>query len=229
MSGKDSVRAATESAKDAVRYAAEAVVPYAETARDTAAHYAHEANERLVPMVSQMATDASRQARSAYDTHLHPRMRAARAHVPPNVDRAATRAVHETRRAARQAADYTTPRLESALAAAHPVAEEAASRSAAALAALRGQVSAREVQHLVRRREYRRKAGKVVKGLAILGALVGGAYLAWRWWDEQSNPDWLVEPPAATEVPARDAAQTTFDDELAAKEREASRPDDEQN
>ncbi len=33
----------------------------------------------------------------------------------------------------------------------------------------------------------------------MLGAL-GGAYAAWRWWDKQANPDWLVEPPVATEV-----------------------------
>ncbi|MFI8274943.1 DUF5324 family protein [Streptomyces sp. NPDC085929] len=224
---KDSVHLAAESARDTVKHAAEVVAPYAATAREAAVHYATEANERLAPKVSYASAEAARQARTAYDCHLHPRMKAARAHVPPNVDRAATMAVHHTRRAARQAADYTQPRLESALAAAQPVAEEAASRSTAALAALRGQVSAKEVQKLVRRNERRACTGRALKWVAVVGAVAAGAYMAWRWWDQQSNPDWLVEPPAATEL-SREREQASFDDELAAKERESgSGPADE--
>ena len=37
--------------------------------------------------------------------------------------------------------------------------------------------------------------------MAVVGALAGGAFAAWKWWDRHANPDWLVEPPAATEVP----------------------------
>lgn len=221
MTRKDSVLAAAESARETVRHASEVVAPYAGTAKDAMAHYAHEANQLLAPKVSHAANEAARQARTTYDSHLHPRMRAARAHVPPNVDRAATRAVKQTRRAARQAADYTQPRIESAIAAATPVAEEAASRSAAALAALRGQVSAKEVQRLVRRHERRARCGRALRGVAVAGVLAGAAYAAWKWWDQQSNPDWLVEPPAATEVPAGEGEPASFDDELAAKEREA--------
>ncbi|MDJ0380785.1 DUF5324 family protein [Streptomyces sp. G-G2] len=221
MTRKDSVHAAAESARETVRHAAEVVAPYAGTAKDAAAHYAHEANVRLTPKVSYAADVAARQARTAYDSHLHPRMVSARAHVPPNVDRAATLAVHRSRKAARQAADYTAPRFESALAAAQPVAEEAASRSAAALAALRGQVSAKEVQRLIRRGERRARCGRALKGVALVGLLAGGAFAAWKWWDQQSNPDWLVEPPAATDLP-RDGAGVGFDDELAAKERSAA-------
>ena len=220
MTRNESVRAAAESAKDTVRHAAEVVAPYAGTARDAALHYAHEANERLAPKMSYAAGEASKHARHAYDTHLHPRMRAARTHVPPNIDRAATKAVAQTRLAARQAADYTQPRIESALAAATPVAEEAASRSAAAMAALRGQVSAKEVRRLVRRHERRAACGRFLKGAAIFGVVAGAAFAAWKWWDQQSNPDWLVEPPAATEL-SRDAEPASFDDEMAAKEREA--------
>ncbi len=203
MTGKDSVRLAAESARETVRHATEAVAPYAESARDAAVHYAQEANERLAPKVSHAANGAARQCRMTYDSHLHPRLRAARAHVPPPVDL------------------YTQPRIESALAAATPVAEEAASRSTAALAALRGQVSAKEVQKLVRRHERQAQCGRLFKGVAVVGVLAAGAYLAWRWWDQQSNPDWLVEPPAATELSAQDAAPASFDDELAEKEREA--------
>ncbi|CAM5511931.1 hypothetical protein SAVIM338S_03800 [Streptomyces avidinii] len=223
MTRKESVRLAATSARDTVRHAAEVVAPYAESAKHTATHYAHEANERLAPKVSYAATEAAKQARTTYDSHVHPRLQSARAHVPPNVDRAATNAVRQTKLAARQAADYTQPRLESAIAAAQPVAEEAASRSTAAFAALRGQVSAKEVQKLVRRHERRARRGRLFKGVAVVGVLAGAAFAAWKWWDQQSNPDWLVEPPAATELSARDeeVAPATFDDELAAKEHEA--------
>ncbi|MFD3805214.1 DUF5324 family protein [Streptomyces sp. NPDC058611] len=221
MTRKDSVRLAAESARETVRHASEVVAPYAETAKDAAVHYAHEANERLAPKVSYAANEAAKQARTTYDNHLHPRLKSARSHVPPNVDRAATRAVEQTRRAARQAADYTQPKFESAIAAATPVAEEAASRSTAAFAALRGQVSAKEVQRLVRRHERRARTGRVLRGVALVGLLAGGAYAAWKWWDQQSNPDWLVEPPAATELSARDTGPASFDDELAEKERDA--------
>lgn len=37
----------------------------------------------------------------------------------------------------------------------------------------------------------------------MAGLVVAGAYAVWRWWDKQANPDWLVEPPAATEVSDR--------------------------
>ncbi|MFG2748104.1 DUF5324 family protein [Streptomyces xanthophaeus] len=221
MTGKDSVRLAAESARESVRHAAEVVAPYAESAKDAAVHYAHEANERLAPRVSYAANEAARQARTTYDCHVHPRLKAARTHVPPNVDRAATKAVKQTREAARQAAEYTQPRIESAFAAAQPVAEEAASRSTAAFAALRGQVTPKEIQRLVRRHERRARTGRVLKAVALVGLVAGGAFVVWKWWDQQSNPDWLVEPPAATELSAHDSGPASFDDELAEKEREA--------
>ncbi|MER5905032.1 DUF5324 family protein [Streptomyces mirabilis] len=193
MTRIDSVRAATGSAKDSVLHAAEVVAPYADTAKDRASYYANEALVRLAPKVSL----AAEQARVQYGAHLAPRLEQARTHVPPKVDQAAVR----TRQAAMQAAEYTRPRIEQAVAAAQPVREEAASRGVAAIAALRGQVSPQEIQKLVRKHERRAKAGRVAKGLLVLGILAGGAFAAWKWWDKQANPDWLVEPPAATEVP----------------------------
>jgi hypothetical protein len=227
----DSVRAATGSAKDSVLHAAEVVAPYADTAKDRAAHYAHEARVRLAPKVSQAAD----QARVQYGAHVAPRLEQARTHVPPKVDQAAHEAAVRTALAARQAADYSRPRLEQAMAAAGPVRDEATARGVAAMAALRGQISPKEIQKLVRKHERRARAGRAMKMLLVVGALAGGAFAAWKWWDKQANPDWLVEPPAATEVPESGrltsvdgSGQSVLDPEVQAKqaEDEAAQRDD---
>ncbi|MEV5987251.1 DUF5324 family protein [Streptomyces sp. NPDC052051] len=196
MTRIDSVRAATGSARDSVLHAAEVVAPYADMARTKAAQYAREAGVRLAPKMSQAAD----QARVQYGTYLAPRLVQARSHVPPRVDQAAQNAA----RAYRQAAEYSRPMIEQAMAVAGPAREEAAARSTAALAALRGQVTPKQIQKLVRRQQRRATAARAVKGLALLGVLAGSACAAWKWWDKQTNPDWLVEPPAATEVPQGD-------------------------
>ncbi|MFE9440547.1 DUF5324 family protein [Streptomyces sp. NPDC006602] len=227
MTRIDSVRAATGSAKDSVLHAAEVVAPYADTAKDRAAHYATEARVRLAPKVSQ----AAEQARVQYDAHLAPRLESARsqalAHVPPKVDKAAHEAATRTRKAAKQAADYSRPRIEQAVAVTGPVRDEAAARTAAAVAALRGQVSPKDIQKLVRKHERRARAGRLAKALAVAGLVAGGAFAAWKWWDKQANPDWLVEPPAATEVPESSrlssvdgTGQAVLDPEVQAKQAE---------
>ncbi|MER6558566.1 DUF5324 family protein [Streptomyces sp. NPDC001027] len=207
MTRIDSVRAATGSAKGSVLHAAEVVAPYADTAKERAALYAHEARVRLAPKVSL----AAEQARVQYGAHVAPRLEQALTHVPPKVDLAAHEAAVRTRLAARQAADYSRPKIEQAVAAAGPVKDEAAARGAAALAALRGQVTPKEIEKLARKHRRHARAGKLAKALAVLGAVAGGAYAAYRWWDKQANPDWLVEPPAATEVPAKGANLTSVD------------------
>ncbi|MER6915222.1 DUF5324 family protein [Streptomyces sp. NPDC000594] len=194
MTRMDSVRAATDSARESVLHAAEVVAPYAGTARDQATHYAHEARVRIAPKVSAATHRARLQARHQYDAHLAP-------HVPPAVDDAAHRAALQARRAARQAADFSRPRVEHALAAAGPARDEALARSSAALAALRGQVTPDDVRKAVRRHERRSRAAHAGKVVVIVGAVAVGAFALWSWWDRQANPDWLVEPPAATEVP----------------------------
>ncbi|MGW2560657.1 DUF5324 family protein [Streptomyces sp. NPDC001514] len=222
MTRMDSVRAATGTAKESVLHAAEVVAPYAGTAKGQAALYAHEARDYLAPKVSHAAHEARRQARAQYRTRVAP-------HVPPKVDDAAHRAAVRTRKAARQAADYTKPRIESAVAAAQPVGLEAAARSAAALAALRGQVSAKEIRKLARKHERRAKVGRATKGVAVLSVVAVGVFAAWKWWDKQANPDWLVEPPAPTEVSDPGAplasvdgsSQAVLDPEVQAKQAES--------
>ncbi|MDT3395208.1 DUF5324 family protein [Streptomyces sp. B1866] len=209
MTRMDSVRAATGNARTGVQHAAEAVAPYAGTAKDTAVRYAHEARERLAPKVTHAAHQAKAAAGDQYRVHLSPRIEQARGALPPKVDAAATRAATRTRQAARQAADYTAataPRVGQAVAgaraAAEPVAEQAVARGGAALAALRGQVTAAEIEKLARKRRRRARTGRVVKRTAFLGVVGAGVYAAWKWWDRQASPDWLVEPPAATEADA---------------------------
>ncbi|WP_330458837.1 DUF5324 family protein [Streptomyces sp. NBC_00820] len=225
MTRIESVRAATGSAKDSVLHAAEVVAPYADTAKERAAHYAQEARVRLAPVVSQ----AAEQARTQYDVRLAPRLEEARSHVPPKVDLAAQEAAVRTRKAARQAAKYSRPRIEYAMAATAPVRDEAAARGAAALAALRGHVSAEEIEHLARRNKRRGRASRVLKYVAVLGVLVGGAVVVWRWWDRQANPDWLVEPPAATEMPDADRLRSVDGTGSSALDPEVQAKQDEEN
>ncbi|MEV0441958.1 DUF5324 family protein [Streptomyces spectabilis] len=229
MTRKDSVRAAADSAKESARHAADAVAPYAEEAKDRATHLAQEARSRLAPKVSHAAHAAADQARVQYGAHVAPRVVQARGHVPPKLDHAAHEAAARTRRAARQAADFSKPRIEHAVAVSGPVREEAKGRGAAALAALRGQVSPQEIKELARRQERRARTGRTVKRLAVLGLLGAAAVAVWKWWDKQANPDWLVEPPAATEIPADrtpltsvdGSGQASLDPEVQAKQAEA--------
>lgn len=222
MTRMDSVRAASDSAKESVLHAAEVVAPYSRHGEGRAAHYAHEARVLIAPKVSKAARQARAQAREQYDSYVAP-------HVPPRVDAAAQIAAVKTRSAYRQAADYTVPRVEHAVAATGPVFEEAGSRSTAAWAALRGQVTPKEIQKIVKKHERQARAGRLAKGLLVLGILVGGAYAAWRWWDKQANPDWLVEPPAPTDadvdegtvLTSVDDSEAPLDPEVEAKETEA--------
>ncbi|MCX5388359.1 DUF5324 family protein [Streptomyces sp. NBC_00083] len=224
MTRMESVRAATGTAKESVLHAAEVVAPYADSARQQAAqyaqHYAQEARVRVAPKVSKAAAQARSQARHQYDARVAP-------HVPARMDDVAHQAAERSRRAARQAADYAAPRVEQAVAAAQPLREEAMARSTAALAALRGQVTPREIEKLARKHRRHARNARFAKGVLVVGVLAGGAFAAWRWWDKQANPDWLVEPPEPTEVPDRtplssvDGSADALDPEVQAKQAEA--------
>ncbi|CAG6393544.1 conserved hypothetical protein [Actinacidiphila cocklensis] len=195
----DSVRNAADITKDSVRHAAEVAAPYASTAKDEATRYAQQAGS--------YAQQAGALARQTYDAKLAAQVRQAReqawAAVPPKTAVAVETAARRTRKTARTAADYTAPRVGSAVAAtravAVPVTNEALLRGAAALHALRGQVTATEIDRLVRRRVRRERAGRAFRGVLLAGIVGGAAFAAWRWWSKQANPDWLVEPTEPTE------------------------------
>lgn len=196
----DSVRHAADVTKDSVRHAAEVAAPYANTARESAVHYGKQAG-----CYSRKAGLAAKQH---YDTRLAPQVGQARDQVwsamPPKATNAVETAARRTREGTRAAADYTAPRVGSAVAAtrsvAGPAKDEVVVRGAAALQALRGQVTATEIDRLVRRRIRRQKTGRALRDALIAGFAFGAAVAAWKWWSKQSNPDWLVEPPEPTEV-----------------------------
>lgn len=211
MTRKNGTRPAPGTAKHSVQHAAEVVAPYATSAREQCTHMAHEARERLGPKVSDLADSAH----VAYGAHVAPRMQKARRAMPHELDRTAA----GTARRAREAAAYATPRVVGAAAvakaaaaatkaAAGPVTRAAAARGTAALSALKGEVSPEEIGELARKRHRRELVGRTAKGTVVVGVLGAGAVVAWRWWDRQVNPDWMVEPPEATE-PDTDAASTT--------------------
>ncbi|GAB3120048.1 DUF5324 family protein [Streptomyces calidiresistens] len=225
MNRNGRVRAAGDHAKETARHAAEVVGPYAASARENARHYAHETGTYLAPRTRK----AVREAEKNYRKHVAPHVDRARRSLPDGVDEVAHRAADGTRRAAHRAAEgarhakaAAAPRIEAARAHAGPVGEEVAARSAAAVAALRGAVSPAEIRRAVRRRERRARTRRAVKWVGLTGLVVGGAWAAWRWWDQQTNPDWLVEPPAPTEL-GEDVLDepAVLDPEVEAKQAEA--------
>ena len=157
-------------------------------------------------------------------SRVSPLLEQAREHVPPAVEDAVGKAARRTRRAARsarssaaaaalQAREAAVPAVshawdEAALAAAQ-AAQVAHDRGAAALPVLRGQVSLAEVEALAARHSRSRRSRRARRLLVLvgLGAVAGGGLAAWKWWQKQSNPDWLVEPPASP-LPLRSTPAT---------------------
>lgn len=222
MTRKNGTRPAPGTAKQSVHHAAEVVAPYATSARDQCAHMAHEARDRLGPKVSDLADSAQ----LAYGAHVVPRVKKVRRAMPDELDRTATDAA----RKARGAAAYAAPRIVGAAAAtkaaasatkhaAGPATRQAAARGTAALSALKGEVSPEEIGELARKRHRREVVARTAKGTVVVGALGAGAVVAWRWWDRQVNPDWMVEPPDATE-PDADASTTRIVDDTEYMDRE---------
>ena len=118
MTRIDSVRAATGSAKDSVLHAADVVAPYADTAKDRASllrdtRHAYGSRRRCRRLRNRPVSSTAHISRRAFEQ--------ARTHVPPKVDHAAHEAAVRTAQGRRQAADYTGPRIEQAVAAAGPV------------------------------------------------------------------------------------------------------------
>ncbi|WP_051951178.1 DUF5324 family protein [Actinacidiphila yeochonensis] len=203
MTRIDSVRHAADVTKESVRRAAEVAAPYANTAKDTVIIYGRQAGV--------YGRQASVLAKQNYDAKLADRVDQVReqawAAVPPKAVVAVETAARRTRDGAQAAVDYTAPRVGTAVAVtrsvAVPVGEEAVMRGSAAVQALRGNVSAADIDRLVRRRLFREKAGRIAVDAAFAAVACGVGLAVWRWWSSQNNPEWLVEPSEATEVGER--------------------------
>lgn len=189
-------RTGAQQAAVGARQAAAVVAPYASTARIRAAYYAGYwmggARQRMALIMAQ-----------------------AKGALPPNVEHAVETAAKHTRTTVKNAAEYTAPRVSHAMAtartAAEPVADEAMTRGTAALAALRGKVTPREIEKLARRRARRERGERVAMRVAVAGMVASGSFAAWKWWSQQSSPDWLVEEPEEGEAGTGAAGRTTFD------------------
>jgi hypothetical protein len=210
----DSVRHAADVTKDSVRHAAEVAAPYASTAKDSAVYYGRQAGTYAGTYGRQAGT----MAKERYEVRLAPKVGQMRdqawAAMPPKAANAVETAGRRTREGARVAAGYTAPKVATAVATtvavAGPAKDEIVLRGTAALHALRGQVTAAEIDRLIRRRIRRQQAGRALRGLLVVALAGGAAFAAVKWWSKQSNPDWLVEPSAATEVDERGAGGGTL-------------------
>jgi hypothetical protein len=206
----DSVRHAADVTKDSVRHAAEVAAPYASTARQNAVVYSRQAGV--------YGRQAGALARQQYDALLADKVDQARAQamaaVPPKAAAAMETAARRTRAGTRAAALYAAPRAVAAIATtravAGPAKDEVVVRGSAALHALRGHVTAADIDRLVRRRLRREKAGRAMRGMLVMTLAGGAVFAAVKWWSKQSSPDWLVEPSEATEVSDRVGKGTTL-------------------
>ncbi|MFE2106621.1 DUF5324 family protein [Kitasatospora sp. NPDC059463] len=177
----------------------------------------------LADNARQQATQAAHTVRVQYDRHIAPQVGHAFASLPPEAQQNALKALHRTQeaalaarhsaaRAADQARSTVTPKVvhavEEARAAVVPVAHEAQTRGAAALTAMRGNVTSAEISDLAARNARRSCRTGWATGLAVAGVIaIAGGIATWQWWRHRSNPEWLVEPPSA----ARPAAPSDAD------------------
>ncbi|WP_405584211.1 DUF5324 family protein [Streptomyces sp. NBC_01190] len=212
MTRIDSVRHAADVTKDSVRHAAEVAAPYASTAKDGAVHYGKQAGV--------YGKQAGLLAKQQYDAKLADRVEhvveqvrdQAAAAVPPKAATAIETVTTATKKGAKAAAEYTAPKVSTAVAAtranAGPAKDEVVLRGGAALQALRGSVSAADIERLVRRKIRRQRTGRAFRGLVVIGLAGSAAFAAVKWWSKQSNPDWLVGPDESAEPMESDRVAT---------------------
>ncbi|MFC9325754.1 DUF5324 family protein [Kitasatospora sp. NPDC057015] len=227
-----------DSARETADKTKETLAPYAATAKDTALHFADEARQRvgpaweaIGPKVGETAERARtgaaqtvRNARIQYDKHLAPQFGQAFAHLPPEAQQNALKAFHRAQEAALAArlsaakvagqtkatiGPKVAQAVEDARSTVVPVAQEAQIRGAAALTALQGHVTASEISDLAAKNARKEQRNGWATGLAVAGTLaVGSGVIAWQWWRRQSNPEWLIEPPAVQGAPNTERATT---------------------
>jgi hypothetical protein len=143
-------------------------------------------NERLAPMAADARESATKYVEETRDWAA-PKVEAAKEWAAPRAEAAVTTVKEDV---IPKIAEAVTV----ALAASEPVREEAVSRGAAAVAALRGDIQApKPKKHRLRK-------------LFFLAAVLGAAYAGWKAWNAQNRP---AEPDAwATPLPPDPALST---------------------
>ncbi|MER5349733.1 DUF5324 family protein [Kitasatospora sp. NPDC002551] len=184
----------------------------------------------LADNARQQAAQAAHTVRVQYDRHIAPQVGHAFASLPPEAQENALKALHRTQEAALaarhsasriadQARCTVAPRVvhavEEARAAVVPVAQEAQTRGAAALTAMRGNVTSAEISDLAARNARRSRRAGWATGLAVAGVIaIGSGIATWQWWRHRSNPEWLVEPPSVARPTGAHASGTDPDTPL---------------
>ncbi|MFG2696591.1 DUF5324 family protein [Kitasatospora sp. NPDC048407] len=221
----------TDTARETAGRAKDAVAPYAASAKEAYLHYAEEARQVLGPKLEALgpkaaaagaqarsgAGQAAQAARVQYVKHLAPHLEQAFFSLPPDTQKAALRAIHRAQeavlaaklsagQAACQARTTVAPKVAETFQAAResvvPLAQEAQARSAAAITALHGNVSAAEISELAAKNAKKKRCNGWATGLAVAGAVaIGAGVAAWQWYRKQNNPEWLTEPPEPATAP----------------------------
>lgn len=206
MSRLDTVRDRTGKVK-------KRVAPRAADARESAAEYA----DKLAPKVGAARDAVAPRLEQARDA-VAPRLEHAKETVAPHLETAKETIGPPLGTARDKVRDDLFPKVAAAtaaaLAASEPAREEARSRGVTALAALKGEVTPKDVA-----KARKRGRGRKVRRFFLFAALAGAAVGAWRWWKQQSEPDWNVDEFRAPASPAQ--AETTSSDAGAASPGEA--------
>lgn len=200
-----------EQARDAGDRTVVWIAPRAANARNTAAHHAADARDWAAPRLEYGMAVARRQARDTTRDRVVPAVAAARMKlaafgrdtVAPAVGPRAQQAMDTAKQ---KVQDDVVPRVNHAAVAAReagePVLQEARSRAEATVLALRGDVTAAEMNKIVKKKKHKKRSNMLV----LLLALAIGATAGWVWWQRKaSEPEWKADeslpvPPAGPDA-----------------------------
>lgn len=200
-----------EQARDAGDRTVVWIAPRAAHARNAAVHYAADARDWATPRLEHGVAVARQQARDTTRDRVVPALAVARMKlaafgrdtVAPTV---APRAQHAMDTAKQRVQDDVVPRVNhaavAALEAGEPLLHEARSRAEAAVLALRGDVTAAEMNKIVKKKRHKKRNNMLV----LITALAIGATAGWVWWQRKaSQPEWkadesLAMPPASPDA-----------------------------
>ncbi|WP_406291041.1 DUF5324 family protein [Embleya sp. NBC_00896] len=155
----------------------ERLAPHAAHAKEAAVLYAGAARDRAIVTTRERVVPALVHAMDSAAPHVEHAMETARHRVRHDVVPRVYLVVDQARIAA------------------EPVRDEALSRAGAALAVIKGEVTADEIAEVTRKRKRRGQRRK----LLTLTLAAGAGYAAWTWWRRRNaQPEWLTDEPDPT-------------------------------